>query len=198
MARASSASSPSPSSPSSGRPPRSGAQPEDAPDTSQARVAVRAGGHGAGLVALQAFAPGDVILCFEGRLTDRPTRTSIQISEELHVDGPLATAGAAGAAGRARLAPWQCLNHSCDPNARVEAPRLVAVLPIAVGEEITFDYNTTEVDMAEPFPCACGSASCRGAMIRGFVHLPEDERIRLAPFLSPHLVRRRLGNAPPR
>jgi hypothetical protein len=159
-----------------------------------AGVAVRPVGRGRGLVALRAFAPGEVILQLEGRVTDRATRTSIQISEELHLDGPLPPpAGAAPAPSQ----PWQFLNHSCQPNSRIAAPRLLAVLPIAVGEEITFDYNTTEVDMAEPFPCACNSPRCRGEMVRGYAHLPEDERIRLAPFLSPHLRRLRPEGAAP-
>ena len=60
---------------------------------------------------------------------------------------------------------WRYLNHSCRPNAAVQGRTLVASRSIARGDEITFDYETTEDAMAEPFCCACGE--CAGRLIRG-------------------------------
>lgn len=57
------------------------------------------------------------------------------------------------------------VNHSCDPNAKLDLkkPALVALRDIAVGEEITNDYNATE-DSSYRFVCRCGSPKCRGVM----------------------------------
>jgi len=84
--------------------------------------------------------------------------------------------------------PWRFLNHSCDPNAAVRERQLIAVRPIHPGEDLTFNYNTTEYDMASPFACHCGSLFCAG-QIRGFKYLDRQERERLRPLLNPHLVR---------
>jgi uncharacterized protein len=61
------------------------------------------------------------------------------------------------------------INHSCDPNAEVEAgledggwARIVAIRPIAAGDELTYDYGFT-ADVAEP--CACGARHCRGFIV---------------------------------
>ena len=66
-----------------------------------------------GVVALEAIAEGEVALVVDGVTTDKPSRYSIQVGEQEHVDLPegLDPARAAGAY------PWQFLNHSCAPNA---------------------------------------------------------------------------------
>lgn len=52
-------------------------------------------------------------------------------------------------------------NHSCDPNAGVKGQIVVVARKnIKVGEEICFDYETTEIK-ADYFKCNCGSKSCR-------------------------------------
>lgn len=56
------------------------------------------------------------------------------------------------------------INHSCDPNALFdiahEQPRLVALRNIFAGEEITCDYDRTEMSESE-VNCNCGSLRCR-------------------------------------
>ena len=37
----------------------------------------------------------------------------------------------------------------------------VAIRDIDEGEEITFDYHSTEDEIAEEFDCVCGSENCR-------------------------------------
>ena len=78
------------------------------------------------------------------------------------------------------------MNHACEPNAAIRGRGVAAIRPISAGEEVTFDYNTTEYDMAAPFACRCGSQRCRG-QIRGFKHLPSGEREKLRPALAGHL-----------
>ncbi|KAI9025389.1 hypothetical protein DFJ74DRAFT_664209 [Hyaloraphidium curvatum] len=71
--------------------------------------------------------------------------------------------------------------HSCGPAARIEhgpvppldVPgaevelSLVAIRDVAAGEVLSFDYDSTEWEMAEPFDCRCGADVCRGR-VEGF------------------------------
>ena len=143
---------------------------------------VRDVAHGVGLFATRDIAEASTILAVEGRLQPYPTRYSIQIDAALHVD---ADASLPDSEMRLRH-PWRFLNHCCEPNARIEGRLLRAIRAIALGEEITFDYTTTEADMSTPFQCLCGSARCIGH-VRGFNHLPEDARRARMDRLAPHL-----------
>jgi len=54
------------------------------------------------------------------------------------------------------------------------AAGLVARRPIAPGEGVTFDYDTTEADLRGErggFECHCGAANCRG-MVLGSLYSP--------------------------
>lgn len=57
------------------------------------------------------------------------------------------------------------INHSCYPNSTVicQGKKLVlfSARDIQAGEEITFDYTTSNV-MSEEFSCECKSENCRG------------------------------------
>jgi len=55
----------------------------------------------------------------------------------------------------------ELFNHSCSPNVGVVGQIVfVARRDIAVNEELTFDYDTTETS-GEPFECECGADNCR-------------------------------------
>ncbi|MEV6238314.1 SET domain-containing protein-lysine N-methyltransferase [Lentzea sp. NPDC051838] len=82
---------------------------------------------------------------------------------------------------------WRFMNHSCDPTVFVRQHAVMALKPVDIGQDITFNYNTTEFDMAEPFACRCGSGRCTGR-VQGFRHLPGEERRRLKPWLAAHLA----------
>lgn len=59
-------------------------------------------------------------------------------------------------------APLNKLNHSCNPNAHFGSKRqLIALRSIKSGEEVTFDYSTSEVDAQWTMSCACGAKGCR-------------------------------------
>jgi len=56
------------------------------------------------------------------------------------------------------------MNHSCDPNTWWGSDRqLIARRRINKGEEITYDYSTTDVssDWISDWECKCGSSNCR-------------------------------------
>lgn len=134
------------------------------------------------LVAARAFAPGERLFRMEGEPSPRATRYTVQIGENLHLEV------APGLTAEEILDRyfWRFMNHSCDPNSFIQGWDVFALRAIAPWEGVTFNYNTTEYDMAEPFACRCGSAHCLGP-IRGFKHLPETERWRIEPFLASHL-----------
>lgn len=142
------------------------------------------------VVALAAIPAGQPLLELEGRLIDSPSRDSVQVVERLHIAPP---AGLEPADTPQRYL-WRFLNHACAPNAAFVGRTLIALREIRVGEEVGFDYNTTEYAIDEPFTCHCGA--CDGRTIRGFRHLDAAERERLRPWLAAHLVDRAADAAP--
>jgi hypothetical protein len=143
------------------------------------------------VIAAVPFEEGARILRIEGDLSERPNRYSLQVDDGLHVVLPAGSAPDDGIV-RERY-PWRFLNHSCAPNAAVRGRDLVAIRPVRLGDEVTFDYNTTEYEMASPFVCRCGA--CAGRTIGGFRHLTTEEQRRLWPHL-PAYLRRHLEDRP--
>jgi SET domain len=148
---------------------------------SNVRVSTSDGFHR--LVAGRAFAAGDTILRIDGIPQATPSRYSVQVGPDEHIERP---AEVTIEEEEARY-QWRFLNHACEPNAMLVDRDLRALRPIRRGEEITFDYLTNEFDMATPFRCACGSAECHGD-IRGFRHLRKALAQRLAPRAAPHVI----------
>ena len=77
--------------------------------------------------------------------------------------------------------PTNFTNHSCDPNAGYDGTdAIVALRPIAPGEEIRMDYGTFTFSFDHAFTCRCGAANCRGkvtgadwpALVRAGLRLP--------------------------
>lgn len=68
------------------------------------------------------------------------------------------------------------VNHSCDPNAKLDIstdqPFLIALRDIEIGEEITCDYDLTEKE-GKKIPCTCGSAHCRGYFFKSETFTPD-------------------------
>jgi len=53
-------------------------------------------------------------------------------------------------------------NHSCEPTIGVQSQIvLVALRDIATGEELTYDWATTDDDQGRT-ECPCGTATCLG------------------------------------
>ena len=124
------------------------------------------------------------IVSLNGLFVTAPNRFTVQVQEHLHVAPPLDLARDQ----RPDMYKWRYLNHSCDPNAFIDGLELIARRPIAPWEEITFDYETTEYELDEPFTCQCGR--CDGRMVRGFAHLSAADRAARATYLAPHLRER--------
>jgi len=72
--------------------------------------------------------------------------------------------------------PMYYMNHSCDPNTKIDGMKVIALRDILDGEELTFDYALTEQDPYWQMKCNCGSSNCRG-IIKGettFVEIHND------------------------
>lgn len=135
------------------------------------------------LVSRESVPSGGVLFMIDGEPTDSPSRYSVQVGHAMHLDLPN-TYGPEEIMDRFY---WRFMNHSCEPNAAIRGREVVAIRPIEPWQDITFHYNTTEYEMAEPFDCQCGSDRCEGT-IQGFRSLPQPERERLRPWLADHLL----------
>lgn len=130
-----------------------------------------------GVYAKQAIERDSVILHLRGTISARPSKYTIQLSSNQHLNLP--------AIKRPKDHVdycWQYLNHCCEPNGYMKTAERTcrALRDIAPGEEINFNYLTTESEMAEPFNCHCGSAHCFGFIQgRNFLTLEQVERLTL-------------------
>jgi len=77
-------------------------------------------------------------------------------------------------------------NHSCDPNiAYSNSITFVAIRDIESGEELTFDYATSE-SFFKPFKCNCGSKACRIVIKPDDWKNPKIQK-KLGRYFSPYL-----------
>lgn len=141
-----------------------------------------AGGHR--LVAVRPIAAHTTLCRIDGIRTHHPTRFSLQIDEHQHID--LDHSLSSEEIFEHHF--WRFLNHSCEPNTVIRNQTVIATHDIASGADVTFDYNTTEYEIAEPFACHCQSEHCL-KFIRGFRHLTEAQREHLRHALMPYLAR---------
>ena len=84
-------------------------------------------------------------------------------------------------------------NHSCEPNcgviirAGMKQLEVRALKPIAIAEELTFDYDTFEYEVDHlKGQCLCGAAKCRGR-VAGYKHLAADVKARYGEFIADYL-----------
>lgn len=79
------------------------------------------------------------------------------------------------------------VNHSCMPNTGFAGDRtLVAIRPIAPGEEITYDYAMSDTSDYDEFECRCGTTACRKRITGNDWKSPEL-RARYAGFMSAYI-----------
>lgn len=102
------------------------------------------------LYALQAIQPATVLSSFHGELFTQPTRYTVQINANQHLE--------------LEPAHLRYTNHSCEPNVFFDTTKrqLVTLQPIKAGEEFTFFYPSTEWKMTEAFECGCNKTNCLG------------------------------------
>ena len=147
-------------------------------------VAVRsAGNKGFGVFALKPFASGEFIF---RRRNARPISAAetanLSAEDRMHLTE----------LGWDRFAvvqaPGAYLNHSCDPNAMRRGVVVFAWRDINLGDEITIDYRLNAFG-GDSWPCACGSANCKGIVIGSFFALDQATQRAYLPH-APEFIRR--------
>jgi SET domain-containing protein len=113
-------------------------------------------GKGRGVFARTPFAKGDEVLEFFGKRVDRDELDDLMHALQV---GPRTFLTASGDID-------DYVNHSCDPNTGIRddaAGRvtLFALSALEVGDEITFDYATTQANGFSTMECGCGAEQCR-------------------------------------
>lgn len=126
-------------------------------------------GKGRGVFATGNFKAGQFVLEFFGDIRDVDSFADLTYALQV---GPKDFMTASGGID-------DYVNHSCDPNSgiRSEDGRIIlfALRAIKSGEEITFDYATTQEGGFWTMTCCCESPSCRRT-IGDFSDLPEDRQ----------------------
>lgn len=100
------------------------------------------------LKSTKSFSKGDVLIDLNNaEVCQAPDFATIDLHDR-HVIHPVA----------------RYMNHSCAPTAFIDIARksIVALKEIHPGDEITFNYLSTERQIVSPFDCECGANNCVG------------------------------------
>jgi uncharacterized protein len=151
-------------------------------------VAHRSPSEGFGVVATRPIPQGSLLCVWGGRVVDTDAmlalpemrrRYALQIDHDHYLVTPLLGIGAA-----------DLVNHSCDPTALlVGADTLVARRDLLPGDEVTYDYATSDANPHHGFVCRCGAATCRGRVTGDDWQDPALQATYGDAF-SPYLLRR--------
>jgi len=143
---------------------------------------------GKGVFATRRFARGDLLAVWGGsmmsgadlqELSAEQRFYALQVDEDLHLVTPLH-----------EVTTGDFINHSCVPNAGLsDAVSLIALRSIRLGEEICFDYATSDSNIYSEFACHCGQISCRRFVRHDDWRRPDLQR-RYRSTFSPYLRRR--------
>jgi len=142
---------------------------------------------GQGVFADRHFLCGEtVVIALVEREEPERTRYSVQMNWNKHV---------------LMTTPAVLINHSCNPNTVVinnshGAYDFVAFRDISAGEELSFDYATTEFEIIAMNECFCAETNCRSTP-GGFNVLPDDHALKLHGLVGGYLLptgQERLGS----
>ncbi|MFW9260925.1 SET domain-containing protein [Nostoc sp. CALU 546] len=141
------------------------------------RITIQQTGKGRGVFARQKFVQGETVVVGIP-IEEVPERTiySFQTDFNLYVNLD---------------EPAVVINHSCDPNTGVRNNQFggydfVALGDIEAGEEITWDYETTEYESIAVRRCLCESLSCRGKTL-GFKFREQMLRDTYGEYIADYL-----------
>ena len=154
-----------------------------------AKVAVRdcTDKSGRGVFAVNPIDAGEVVAVWGGRIVGRANaeaipshlrRFIVQVEDDQFL-APLEPIDAA-----------ELINHCCQPTCGLSGQiTLVALRRIQPGEEITFDYATTDSSAFLEFPCGCSKKPCRQKVTHDDWRRDDVQAINHGHF-SPYLQRR--------
>ncbi len=123
------------------------------------------------LTTKRAYKKGEIICPIPSdSLYNKPNRFTVQIGRDRHVE----------------VKELSSMNHSCNPNTFLDTTRMLAFAArdIAVGEELTFFYPSTEWEMSSPFICLCGATNC--------IHVVAGARFLPLSVLENHFLNRHI------
>lgn len=90
---------------------------------------------GKGLILRKSVKKGEIVFTLSGKMLDHPTRESIHIGDNKHIYDENGI----------------FINHSFEPTVRIDGYNVVALMDLNDGDEITFNYNDSEINMANTF-----------------------------------------------
>ena len=101
-----------------------------------------------GIFAKRKFDANQTVLYLSGEVLHRPTRTSIQVAKNKHIEDKIGA----------------FINHNCNPSCKIDGHKVIAIKEINVDDEVTFDYSDNETVMAGPFICSCCNKLISGSL----------------------------------
>ena len=142
---------------------------------------------GTGLVATAPIAVGAEVARFGGRVLTGAELVDLRATGDARVDA------VAVDDDRHLVLPTgtelRFANHSCEPSAGwAGGYALVALRPLAPGDEVTHDYATSIADPSYLLRCHCGTYRCR-QMVEGTDWRIPQLRRRYAGLWTPYLQR---------
>lgn len=138
--------------------------------------------YGQGVFAIKPIAKGELIASFDGQILDDDFEdwTPDLLNHAIQI-GPTTWRDSDGIA--------RLINHSCQPNCGIKNRiDIVAMRMIEKGEEITWDYEMTEMNDWWRMKCRCGSVDCR-KKIGNFRNMPKKVRARYKGYISSWILR---------
>jgi hypothetical protein len=90
---------------------------------------------GKGLILRKSIKKGEIVFILSGKIFDNPTRETIHIGNNKHIYDEHGI----------------FINHSFEPTVYIDCCNVVALMDLNDGDEITFNYNDSEINMANTF-----------------------------------------------
>ena len=91
--------------------------------------------NGKGVFTKQKYRKDDIIFVLSGETFSSPTRETIHIGKDVHIYDEFGI----------------FINHSFTSNIYINGRNVTALRDIEIGEELAFNYNDNEINMASPF-----------------------------------------------
>ena len=90
---------------------------------------------GQALFSLKNHHSNDVVFVLNGEIKKTPTKYTIEINKDEHI-----------------IDEWGIyMNHSFNPTTQISGRNVIAIRDINIGDELNFNYNVSETNMATPF-----------------------------------------------
>ena len=90
---------------------------------------------GKGLILRKNVKKGEIVFTLSGKMLDHPTRESIHIGDNKHIYDENGI----------------FINHSFEPTVHIDGYNVRALMDLTDGDEISFNYNDSEINMANTF-----------------------------------------------